>query len=109
VSSASTQSTGANSHPQTPGPRSVGNLYHLTSLADRKLSAGIRADHIAEEDGPLDDTDDDPEAADYESAMRELNDIRRRKEDVNARFVRRMDYLKAQLQAAELREHVMHR
>ena len=109
VSSASTQSTGANSHPQTPGPRSVGNLYHLTSPADRKLSAGIRADHIAEEDGPLDDTDDDPEAADYESAMRELNDIRRRKEDVNARFVRRMDYLKAQLQAAELREHVMHR
>jgi len=109
VSSASTQSTGANSHPQTPGPKSVGNLHHLTSLADRKFSAGIRADHIAEEDGPLDDTDDDPEAADYESAMRELNDIRRRKEDVNARFVRRMDYLKAQLRAAELREHVMQR
>jgi len=109
MSSASTQSTGANGHPQTPGPRSVGHLHHLTSLSDRKLSAGIRADHIAEEDGTLDDVDDDPEAADYKSAMKELYDIRHRKEDVNMRFMRRMDYLKAQLRAAELREHAMHR
>jgi len=73
------------------------------------LSTGIRPDHIAQEDGTLDDVDDDPEAADYESALRELNDIKRRKEDVNARFVRRMDYLKAKLRAAELHERVMYR
>lgn len=116
VSSASTQSTVASNRPQVLGPRNAGNLYHPASLADRKwsLSPGTGADpvtasRIAAEDGALDDVDDDPEAADYDSAMKELNDIRRRKEDVHARFMRRLDYLKAELRAAELREHVMHR
>jgi len=116
VSSASTQSTVASNRPQVLGPRNAGNLYHPASLADRKWSLSPRtgADpvtdpRIAAEDGALDDVDDDPEAADYDSAMKELNDIRRRKEDVHARFMRRLDYLKAELRAAELREHVMHR
>ncbi|KAF5359302.1 hypothetical protein D9756_003219 [Leucocoprinus leucothites] len=117
VSSASTQSTGASSRLHALGQRSTGNLYHLASLAERtSSSSSSNADTVADstritvdDNTMLDDADEDPEAADYESAMKELNDIRRRREELNTRFASRLEFLKAKLRAAELHERVMRR
>lgn len=101
VSSASTHSTGTSSR-LALGPRSTGNLY-LSSLAERASTVTIADSRITED---IDDVDD-PEATDYESALRELEDIRVRREEVNVRFLSRLEYLRARLKAAELHEKVM--
>ncbi|KXN81338.1 hypothetical protein AN958_05193 [Leucoagaricus sp. SymC.cos] len=105
VSSASTQSTGASSR-LVLGPRSVGNLY-LTSLAERISSDTVAESRITEDTDEVDI--DDPEATDYESALNELNDIRRRRDELNARYASKLEYLKAKLRAAELHERVVRR
>ncbi len=104
VSSSSTQSTNASSR-LIIGPRSTGNLY-LSSLAERASTDTVADSRLTPSDD-IDANDDDPEAADYESAVQELNGIRRRTEELDARYHSRLEYLKAKLKAAELRERVL--
>lgn len=48
--------------------------------------------------------DEDPETSALES---ELFDIRRRRQEVTARYQDRLEYLRAQLKGAELREKLL--
>jgi hypothetical protein len=102
VSSASTQSTGTSSRLAALGPRSTGNIY-LASLTEHSSSKDTIADSRTEDD---DIDNDDPEAKDYASALQELHDIRRRRDEVDAKYLAKLEYIQAKLRAAELHERV---
>ncbi|KAF9448325.1 hypothetical protein P691DRAFT_775504 [Macrolepiota fuliginosa MF-IS2] len=106
VSSASTQSTGTSSR-LAAGHRSMRNLSSLAEGASMDTLSDTRI--IVEDPDDTDTDNDDPEAADYESAMHELDEIRRRREEVHARFLSKLEYLRAKLRSAEIRERVMRR
>ncbi|EKM78584.1 hypothetical protein AGABI1DRAFT_128872 [Agaricus bisporus var. burnettii JB137-S8] len=108
ISSASTHSTGTSSRLAAMGPRSTGNIY-LASLTERSSSSSKHTIADSRMDDDDLDNDDDPEAKDYASALQELDDIRRRRDEVDARYLAKLEYIKAKLRAAELHEHVSRR
>lgn len=90
------------------GPRSTGNIY-LSSLTERSSSSSKHTIADSRMDDDDLDNDDDPEAKDYASALQELDDIRRRRDEVDARYLAKLEYIKAKLRAAELHERVSRR
>ena len=116
MSSSSTQSTGTSSR-LTHSARSGGNLAILAerrsagSATSSDTIAKSRITELSDDDIDEDEYDDDndPEAASYESALRELEDIRRRRMELNARCAAKVEYIKAKLRAAEIHEKVMRR
>lgn len=102
VSSASTQSTGTSSRLAALGPRSTGNIY-LASLTEHSSSRDTIADSRTEDD---DIDNDDPEAKDYASALQELHDIRQRRDEMDVRYIAKLEYIQAKLKAAEIHERV---
>lgn len=70
----------------------LGELGSVSSISLAKLH------------GPVSPTDGDSEMSALES---ELFDIRRRRQEVTARYQDRLEYLRAQLKGAELREKLL--
>lgn len=81
--------------------RSGGGLHHLSALAESEIVD--RRSFAEARPGPGSDQED----AEITALESELNDIRKRRGEVTARYETRLEYLRAKLKGAELHEKLL--